>query len=142
LTHHQFLQSATEEDVAAVYGEHFPRLGELKKVLDPTNFFRHAMWPRPDAPDDSRQEGAGDPFAPSIDHLVDGQMSEPVLADAGQSSMTGGDSVHVQLAGGKGAITNWKRMTPRIDGQFVEQMKGRKQPQPLHHTPVEASEGE
>ncbi len=57
----QFLESATEEAVSQVYGENYPRLVKLKSVIDPKNVFRHAMWPRPDAPNDRRQVGEKNP---------------------------------------------------------------------------------
>jgi hypothetical protein len=46
-------------DVAAVYGENFSRLAALKAKLDPTNFFRHAMWDHEGAPSGKRQNGDG-----------------------------------------------------------------------------------
>lgn len=64
-----FLQSATEPAVRGVFGESFERLRALKEKLDPTNFFRHAMWPRPGGPDERRQLGEGDPQDMSIDAL-------------------------------------------------------------------------
>lgn len=54
----QFLQSAREEDVKSVYGEHFDRLVRLKATLDPTDFFKHSMFIRLDGvqgPDEWKQ---------------------------------------------------------------------------------------
>ncbi|OCF72836.1 hypothetical protein I204_06065 [Kwoniella mangroviensis CBS 8886] len=47
-----FLQSSLSSSVSAVYGESFPRLRALKKKLDPTNFFCHAMWPQNESEED------------------------------------------------------------------------------------------
>ncbi|KAK8858637.1 hypothetical protein IAR55_002866 [Kwoniella newhampshirensis] len=56
-----FLQSSKLEDVIGVYGQkNYERLKALKEVVDPNNFFRHAMWPRPDGEDDGSLDKLGD----------------------------------------------------------------------------------
>lgn len=54
----QFLQSAQEKDVRSVYGENYDRLLALKRTLDPTDLFKHAMFVRSDGsegPDEWKQ---------------------------------------------------------------------------------------
>jgi hypothetical protein len=48
----QFLQKASKEAVAGMYGENFARLAEVKSKFDPNNFFRHAVWPRQASPEE------------------------------------------------------------------------------------------
>ena len=42
---HQFLQSSHPDAVKGTYGENFDRLVEIKNKYDPTNFFKHSVWP-------------------------------------------------------------------------------------------------
>lgn len=55
----QFLQSATEQSVASVFGDNYERLVRLKNQLDPTHFFKHAMWPPNRAVEGSSQPQDG-----------------------------------------------------------------------------------
>ncbi|OCF45935.1 hypothetical protein I317_00022 [Kwoniella heveanensis CBS 569] len=66
-----FLQSAKQSDVASVYGINYPRLKTLKKLIDPDNFFRHAMWP---ATYDEKDE---------LQSLPDGEIGAKEAEDAG-----------------------------------------------------------
>ncbi|WWD18528.1 hypothetical protein CI109_102981 [Kwoniella shandongensis] len=53
-----FLQSSKLEDVIGVYGQqNYDRLKALKAVVDPDNFFRHAMWPRVEEHADEQLDG-------------------------------------------------------------------------------------
>jgi hypothetical protein len=45
------LQSSAEDEVAAVYGEAWPRLQALKRTIDPTGFFKNSPWPKADSSD-------------------------------------------------------------------------------------------
>lgn len=61
-----------------MYGENYPRLARLKAKMDPTNFIRHAMWPRPGGPDDRRQVGEDNSCLEKLD------AGEPVPIPKGE----------------------------------------------------------
>ncbi|WVQ96431.1 hypothetical protein IAU59_003536 [Kwoniella sp. CBS 9459] len=70
-----FLQSAKQSDVASVYGINYPRLKTLKELIDPDNFFRHAMWP---ATTDEKDE---------LKLLPDGEIGAKEAEDGGMSRL-------------------------------------------------------
>jgi hypothetical protein len=61
-------------------------------VIDPENFFRHAMWPRPGGPGESRQLGLDDTTgrARNIDLLCDGFVPDEETGDPKKGFSTGG----------------------------------------------------
>ncbi|ORX40036.1 hypothetical protein BD324DRAFT_616012 [Kockovaella imperatae] len=71
-----FLQSSKEADVAGVFGENYPRLGRVKAMFDPSNFFKHSFWPRPGSPGDERQLGKDTAEGVQARELMNGALEE------------------------------------------------------------------
>jgi hypothetical protein len=65
-----------------VYGENFDRLAKLKRTVDPTNIFKHAMWPPSHSPASrepaqSPTDGQGDSLSTIEGKVVDALEDGP-----------------------------------------------------------------
>ncbi|WVW84786.1 hypothetical protein I302_106821 [Kwoniella bestiolae CBS 10118] len=100
-----FLQSSLSSSVSAVYGESFPRLRSLKKKLDPSNFFCHAMWPQTEFEEDGIDGLGQDIKEGRIEGMQRGDVDEDGFMDEGDLQKRRKDDLDGLTAGidkGKG----------------------------------------